>query len=197
MRPSLKWAKLFFNSVSKTFCGTTTNLGRLREYTEFSNDNTFFFAWYFQYFSNYLTVTKKKSIKSLFLGGVAKISKLRNIVIFRLALGSKLILFQKKSATICQRGKDLRGDLWHRKNRDREMEADDWLLSTLKRTALNVLFISLRRAGVFSVDLPGGHLKAVVDWADPPASGRTPGKFLFPVGGRLKPIHLRVSPTVA
>lgn len=29
MRPSLKWAKLFFSSVSNTFCGTTMNLGRL------------------------------------------------------------------------------------------------------------------------------------------------------------------------
>lgn len=29
MRPSLKWAKLFFSSVSRTFCGTTMNLGRL------------------------------------------------------------------------------------------------------------------------------------------------------------------------
>lgn len=29
MRPSLKWAKLFFSSVSKTFCGTTMKRGRL------------------------------------------------------------------------------------------------------------------------------------------------------------------------
>lgn len=29
IRPSLKWAKLFFSSVSKTFCGTTMNRGRL------------------------------------------------------------------------------------------------------------------------------------------------------------------------
>lgn len=29
MRPSLKCAKLFFSSVSRTFCGTTMNLGRL------------------------------------------------------------------------------------------------------------------------------------------------------------------------
>lgn len=31
MRPSLKWAKLFFSSVSRTFCGTTMNLGRLKK----------------------------------------------------------------------------------------------------------------------------------------------------------------------
>lgn len=36
MRPSLKWAKLFFSSVSRTFCGTTMNFGRLKQ-TEYVN----------------------------------------------------------------------------------------------------------------------------------------------------------------
>lgn len=50
MRPSLKWAKLFFSSVSKTFCGTTMDLGRLtenRENTQFywQNINGRVMAW--------------------------------------------------------------------------------------------------------------------------------------------------------
>lgn len=67
MRPSLKWAKLFFSSVSRTFCGTTINLGRLIGNKALIILHLFKLSWYFDRDKFYLVDISKRSLTELTL----------------------------------------------------------------------------------------------------------------------------------